>query len=95
MEAVSLRIINQYYSQAPQHIQSSKKESLSSLYQYLIYKVFEEPAEPQKGLKAGKLLWGFIKNDTSKHRQFRLKFSLLSKVVATILLPKYQPDSNW
>ncbi len=94
MEAVSLRIINQYYSQAPQDIQYQKKESLASLYQYLINKVFEEPARRQKGIKAGKLLWGYIKNDTSKHRRVRLKFSLLSKVIAVIVAPTYQPELN-
>lgn len=94
MEAVSLRIINQYYRQASQDIQYQKKESLASLYQYLINKVFEEPARRQKGIKAGKLLWGYIKNDTSKHRRVRLKFSLLSKVIAVIVTPTYQPELN-
>jgi len=95
MEAVCLQIIEQQYSQAPKPIQSLKTESLTILYQYLIYKVFEEPAGRQKGIRAGKLLWGYIKNDPSRHRRFRFKFSLLSKVVKTILLPNYQPAIQW
>ncbi len=95
MEKVSLQIIEYYYNQAPKYLQSQKRESLTTLYQYLIYKVLEEPVGRQKGIKAGKLLWGYIKNDTSRYRQIRLKFSLLSKVIATIILPSYQPELNW
>ncbi len=95
MEVVSLKIIEQHYSQAPEHLQGLKGESLALLYQYLIHKVFEESVGQQKGVKASKLLWSYIKNDKSKYRRVRLKFSLLSKVVATTLVPAYQPDLNW
>lgn len=95
METVSLQIIEHHYSQAPKHLQPLKKESLTTLYQYLIYKVFEESIGRQKGIKAGKLLWSYIKNDTSKYWQIRFKFSLLSKVIATILIPTYQPKLSW
>lgn len=95
MEAVCLQIIEQQYSQAPKTLQPLKAESLNTLYKYLIYKVFEEHVGRQKGIRAGKLLWGYIKNDPSKHRRFRFKFSLLSKVVKTILVPNYQPVLQW
>ena len=95
MEAVSLRIIEQYYSQSPKPLQPLKSESLTALYQYLIYKVLEESRGRQAGIKAGKLLWSYVKNDSSKYRQIRFKFSLLSKVVGTILIPAYQPKLNW
>lgn len=95
MEAVSLQIIEHYYSQAPKHLQPLRNESLTTLYQYLIYKVLAESVGRHKGIKAGKLFWGYIKNDTSKHRRIRFKFSMLSKVIATILIPNYQPKLNW
>ncbi len=95
MEEAGLKLIEQHYSQAPEHLQCLKRESLAVLYQYLIYKVFEESVGRQKGVKASKLFWSYIKNDNSKHRRVRLKFSLLSKVVTTILIPAYQPDLNW
>lgn len=95
MEAVCLRIIEKQYSQAPETLQFLKQESLTTLYKYLIYKVFEESVGRQKGTIAGKLLWGYIKNDPSKHRRIRFKFSLLSKVVKISLMPNYQPYLNW
>ena len=91
MEGVCLRIIEQHYSYAPDSLQPAKKESLSNLYKYLIYKVFEQTTGREKGFKAAKLLWRYLKNDAARHRLIRFKFSLLSRVVATILIPAYQP----
>lgn len=95
MEAVSLQIIEKYYRQAPKHLQSLKRESIDNLYKYLIYKVFEEQRGRQKGIKAGKLLWRYIKNDPFKYQRIRFKFSLLTKVIATIILPAHQPKLDW
>lgn len=95
MEAVSLRIIEQHYNQGSKSFKSSKKVSLCNLYKYLIYKVFEEPTGREKGFKAAKLLWLYLKNDTDRHRLIRSKFSLLSKVIATIILPSHQPNLDW
>lgn len=95
MEVVSLQIIEEYYRQAPERLQSLKRESLDNLYQYLIYKVFEEQTGRQKGIKAGKLLWGYIKNDPFKYRRIRFKLSLLTKVIATIIFPSHQPKLDW
>ncbi|WP_009632266.1 glycosyltransferase [Synechocystis sp. PCC 7509] len=95
MEAVSLQIIEQHYSQGSKFLQPAKKESLSNLYKYLIYKVFEEPTGRGKGFKAAKLLWLYLKKDKARHRLIRSKFSLLSKVVATIVIPNYQPKLDW
>ncbi|WP_045055010.1 glycosyltransferase [Aliterella atlantica] len=95
MEGVCLQIIEQQYSQAPATMQYLKTESLTTLYKYLIYKIFEESTGRQKGIRAGKLLWGYIKNDPAKHRRLRFKFSLLSEVVKMTLLPSYQPYLQW
>jgi len=95
MEAACLQVIERAYSQAPSSLQYRKKETLGFLYKYLIFKAFEGPSKRYKGLKAAKLLWHYITNDCSRYRLLRLKLSLLSKVVATILLPSHQPQIEW
>ena len=86
-EAASLQFIEQAYAQAPESLQHLKKECFGFLYQYLIYKALEGSPGRQKGLKAAKLLWNYIKNAPSRHRLLRLKFSLLLKIMVAILLP--------
>ena len=93
MEAGCLQVIERAYSQAPESLQHLKKETLGFLYKYLIYKTFEDIPKQQKGLKAIQLLWRYIRNDRSRHRLVRFKLSLLSKVVATILLPSHQAQT--
>ena len=95
MESVCLRIIKQHYSQGADSLQSGKKQSLLNLYRYLIYKLFEEQTGREKGLKSAKLLWLYLKNDSDRYRLIRTKFSLLSKVIATIVLPSHQPRLDW
>lgn len=95
MEIASLRVIERAYSQAPESLQYLKKQSLGFLYKYLMSKAFAEPSRPQKALKAVKVLWNYIKNDPSPLRLGRLKLSLLSKVVATSLIPSYQAQIEW
>ena len=86
-EAESLQFIERAYAQAPESLQHLKKECLGFLYQYLIYKALEGSPGRQKGLKAAKLLWHYIKNASSRHRLLRLKLSLLLKIMVAILLP--------
>jgi glycosyltransferase involved in cell wall biosynthesis len=86
-EAASLQFIERAYAQAPESLQHLKKECFGFLYQYLIYKALEGSPGRQKGLKAAKLLWHYIKNAPSRHRLLRLKFSLLLKIMVAILLP--------
>ncbi len=95
MEAESLKVLERAYSQAPESLQYLKKQSLAIFYKYVIYKTFEGIPGRQKGLKAAILLWHYIRNDCSRLRRVRLKLSLLSKVVATILLPSHQPQLDW
>ncbi len=95
MEAASLQIIEQAFQHAPNYLQPIKKESVGNLYKHLIYKVLEEPTGRQKGFKAAKLFWCYIKNDPALHRLTRLKISLLSKIIPTIFLPSYQPNLEW
>lgn len=95
MEAVCLRIIKQHYSRGANSLQPGKKQSLINLYRYLIYKVFEERTGREKGFKAAKLLLLYLKNDSDRQRLIRSKFSLLSKVVATIVMPSHQPKLDW
>jgi hypothetical protein len=86
-EAESLQFIERAYAQAPESLQHLKKECFGFLYQYLIYKALEGSPGRQKGLKAAKLLWHYIKNAPSRHRLLRLKLSLLLKIMVAILLP--------
>jgi hypothetical protein len=86
-EAASLQFIERAYAQAPESLQYLKKECFGFLYQYLIYKALEVSPGRQRGLKAAKLLWHYIKNSPSRHRLLRLKLSLLLKIMVAILLP--------
>jgi glycosyltransferase involved in cell wall biosynthesis len=95
MEAGCLQVIERAYRQAPASLQHRKKETLGFLYKYLIFKAFEGSPARHKSLQAVKLLWHYITNDCSRYRLVRLKLSLLSKVVATILLPSHQPQIEW
>ena len=95
MEAASLQVIERAYSQAADSLQHLKKETLGFLYKSLIYKALEGPPGQRKGLKAANLLWRYIINDCSRHRLVRFKLSLLSKVMATMLLPSHQPQLYW
>ena len=95
MEAGCLQVIERAYSQAPESLQHLKKETLGFLYKYLINKAFEVLPGRQKGRQAVQLLWRYIINDCSRHRLVRFKLSLLSKVVATILLPFHQAQTEW
>lgn len=94
-ELGALRVIKQAFSQAPTNIQPIKMESVGNLYKHLIYKVLEESTGRQKGFKAAKLFWRYLKNDPASHRLIRLKLSLLSKIIPTIFLPSYQPNLEW
>jgi len=79
----------------PESLQHLKKQTLSIFYKYAIYKAFETLPERQKGLEAAKLLWHYVTYDCSRHRLIRYKLSLLSKVLAKILLPSHQPLLDW
>ncbi len=94
-EAGALQVIKQAFSQAPTNLQPIKMESVGNLYKHLIYKVLEESTGRQKGFKAAKLFWRYLKNDPASHRLMRLKLSLLSKIIPTIFLPSYQPNLEW
>lgn len=95
MEAGSLQIIEQAYNHIPNYLQPLKKESIGNLYKSLIYKVLEEPTGRQKGFKAAKLFWRYLKNDPAIYRLVRLKLSLLSKIISVIFVPSYQPNLEW
>ena len=95
MEAGFLKVLERAYSQAPESLQELKKESLSIFYKYVIYQAFDSFPGRQKGLKAASRLWRYIRNDCSRHRMIRFKLSLLSKVVASIVLPSHQPQQDW
>jgi len=95
MEAEFLKVLDRAYSQAPESLQHLKKQTLSIFYKYAIYKAFETLPERQKGLEAAKLLWHYVTYDCSRHRLIRYKLSLLSKVLAKILLPSHQPLLDW
>ena len=95
MEAEFLKVFERAYSQAPESLQHLRKKTLSIFYKYAIYKSFQVFPGRQKGLKAANLLWHYIINDCSRHRMVRYKLSLLSKIVATILIPSHQPQLDW
>ena len=95
MEAGCLQVIERAYTQAPDSLQHLKKQSFAFLYKFLLFKAFQGSPGRQKGLKAANVLWRYIRNDPSRHRLVRLKLTLLSKVVATILLPSHQAQIKW
>jgi glycosyltransferase involved in cell wall biosynthesis len=92
MEAASLRVIEQAFSQAPEFLQYLKQSSLANIYKGLTFKALEEPLERQRGLTAARLLWNSIKNDPALLRS-RVILKVLFKIAVVTLLPSQQAQA--
>ncbi|MBW4543078.1 MAG: glycosyltransferase [Symplocastrum torsivum CPER-KK1] len=92
MEAASLRVIEQAFSQAPEFLQYLKQSSLANIYKGLTFKALEEPLERQRGLTAARLLWNSIKNDPALLRS-RVILKVLFKIAVVTLLPPQQAQA--
>ncbi len=89
MEAASLRVIEQAFTQAPESLHHLKKHSLANIYKGLTFKTLEGLPSPQQGLTAARLLWYSIRNDPSL-LQARVIWKVLLKIAAMVLLPPQQ-----
>lgn len=87
MEAGSLRVIERAFTDAPEPLQSLKKEVLASRYKYLTFKAIEGLPEPQKGLAAIKFLVQVFRYQPSSLPQGRMMLIVLFKIAVAILLP--------
>jgi len=92
MEAASLRVIEQAFSQAPEFLQYLKQSSLANIYKGLTFKALEEPLERQRGLTAARLLWNSVKNDRALLRS-RVILKVLFKIAVVTLLPPQQAQA--
>ncbi|PSB33840.1 glycosyltransferase [Chlorogloea sp. CCALA 695] len=95
MEIASLQVIERAYNQAPKSLHYLKKEALGFLYKFLMSKVLQDSVKRQRGLKAAKVLFNYLKQDSSLLQSGRLKLYLLSKVITANLLPFYQNTIEW
>ena len=95
MEIASLQVIERAYSQAPESLQYLKKEALGFVYKFLMYKALQDNVKRQRGLKAAKVLFKYLKQDSSLLQLGRLKLYLLFKVITANLLPFYQTTIEW
>jgi cellulose synthase/poly-beta-1,6-N-acetylglucosamine synthase-like glycosyltransferase len=89
MEAASLRVIEQAFTQAPESLQHLKKHSLANIYKGLTFKTLEGLPSRQRGLTAARLLWYSIRNDPAL-LQARVIWKVLLKITAMVLLPSQQ-----
>ncbi len=89
MEAASLRVIEQAFTQSPESLQHLKKHSLANIYKGLTFKTLEGLPSRQQGLTAARLLWYSIRNDPSL-LQARVIWKVLLKIAAMVLLPPQQ-----
>ncbi|MCL1464459.1 glycosyltransferase [Argonema galeatum] len=86
MEAVSLRIIERAYAEAPASIQHLKRHTLGNRYKYLVFKALEEPPVRQKALTAIRFLWqAFIYDPVLLRR--RIIWKVLLRIAIIVLLP--------
>jgi glycosyltransferase involved in cell wall biosynthesis len=92
MEAASLRVIEQAFTQAPESLQHLKKHSLANIYKGLTFKALEGPPEQQRGLTAARLLWHCVRNDPALLRS-RVILKVLFKIAAMTLLPPQQAQA--
>ena len=87
MEVGSLRVIERAFTDAPESLQSLKKEVLASRYKYLTFKALEGHPKPQKGLAAIKFLWQVLRYQPSSLPQGRMMLIVLFKIAVAIFLP--------
>ena len=92
MEAASLRVIEQAFSQAPEFLQYLKQSSLANIYKGLTFKALEGPLERQRGLTAARLLWNAVKNDPALLRS-RVIWKVLFKIAVVTLVPPQQAQA--
>jgi len=92
MEAASLRVIEQAFSQAPEFLQYLKQSSLANIYKGLTFKALESPLDRQRGLTAARLLWNAVKNDPALLRS-RVILKVLFKIAVVTLLPPQQAQA--
>lgn len=95
MEIACLRVIERTYNQAPKSLQHLNKETLGFVYKFLMFKALQDTRRPQRGLKAAKVLFNYLRKDPSLMRLGRLKLSLLSKVITANFLPFYPIKIEW
>lgn len=95
MESASLQVLERAYSQAPVTLQHRKKETLAFIYKFLMDKALQDGVRSQRGLKAAKVLFNYLKKDESLFYSRRLKLTLLSKVITANLLPFYRTQIKW
>lgn len=90
-ETECLKVIERAFAQAPQSLQHLKKQSLSHLYTYLLFKCLEGSPSRDKGLSAARCLWHAINHDRSiLQRRSRLMSIVALKILLTVLLPQQQ-----
>jgi len=87
MEAGSLQIIERAFAQAPESLQSLKREVLGNRYKYLTFKALEGTLERKKGIAATRFLGHWVRNQPSMLLRSRIMAIVLIKIAIATLLP--------
>ncbi|MBD2464448.1 glycosyltransferase [Oscillatoria sp. FACHB-1407] len=92
MEAVSLKVIERAFNQAPTSVQPLKPQVLASRYQYLTLKALEGALERRYGLVATRFFWTAIRHDPSWLRRSKLMATIWAKIAIALLI---SPKRAW
>lgn len=88
LEAVSVKVIEKTFKQAPASFKHLKAHSLANLYKYLTFKSLEHSSGRIQGVAALQFLGKAILNDPSFMKQRRIIVSSLLKSLSLIVLPR-------
>lgn len=80
-EAACLRVIDRAFAAAPAPLQPLKRQSLANVYQYFLFKLFEEPLTPEKRAIAARFLIRIVQCDPAM-----LRVRITWKVLLNLLL---------
>ncbi len=82
-----VKVLNQAFSQAPEHLQPLKRKSLALVYKYLACKIIEQPPSRLNGWKALRLISTYAWYEPKLLEQLRLIIVVVLKSMALIVYP--------
>lgn len=86
-EKSCLQVLERAYKERPSTLKNSWNISLANLYKYLTCKALQKPFNRQKGLTAGRFLWEYFLNDSSRLENINLTLKMLFKIVIIFIFP--------
>ena len=93
-ESECLKVIERAFERSPASLQHLKRESITNIYEYLIFRAIEGSPNRSKSLAAARYFWKTISRKPSVlWKRQRLMAILFLKIVTGILLPPQQAEA--